>query len=237
MATRLPAGMLLDLDDTILTYDAVSDDAWRRACELLGPARGLAAEALYSALAETREWYWGDDERRRLGRLRLNEARVEVTLLALRTLGRDDEALARELCDCFVQDRDAAIDFFPGALATLEHLRERGVALGLMTNGQSVHQRRKLQRFDLERFFEVVCVEGELGFGKPDSRVYTTALAGLGLAPAEVWAVGDNLECDVAGPQRLGVLGIWHDHRRAGLPAGCGVRPDRIIHSLPELLR
>jgi putative hydrolase of the HAD superfamily len=48
--------------------------------------------------------------------------------------------------------------------------------------------------------------------------------------------VGDNLEWEVAGPQRLGILGIWHDHLGDGLPADALARPDRIIRSLAELL-
>jgi putative hydrolase of the HAD superfamily len=49
--------------------------------------------------------------------------------------------------------------------------------------------------------------------------------------------VGDNLEWEVAAPQRLGIYAIWHDTGGDGLPAGATARPDRIIRSLPELLR
>ncbi len=49
--------------------------------------------------------------------------------------------------------------------------------------------------------------------------------------------VGDNLEWEVAAPQRLGITGIWHDWQDRGLPPGTNVRPDRIIRSLPELLQ
>ena len=49
--------------------------------------------------------------------------------------------------------------------------------------------------------------------------------------------VGDNLEWEVVAPQRLGIYAIWHDGYGAGLPPGCPIRPDRIIRSLPELLR
>jgi len=48
--------------------------------------------------------------------------------------------------------------------------------------------------------------------------------------------LGDNLEWEIAAPQRLGIYAIWYDGYSAGLPPGCQVRPDRIIRSLPELL-
>jgi len=47
--------------------------------------------------------------------------------------------------------------------------------------------------------------------------------------------VGDNLEWDVAEPQRQGIYGIWIDVRGSGLPQGQPVRPDRIIRKLSEL--
>jgi putative hydrolase of the HAD superfamily len=47
--------------------------------------------------------------------------------------------------------------------------------------------------------------------------------------------VGDNLEWDVAGPQRQGIAGVWIDAQDGGVPAGHAVRPDRIINRLADL--
>lgn len=233
----LPPGLLLDLDDTILTYDAIGAEAWRRTTNAYAAECGVAdAEVLHQTLDEVRGWYWSDPERHRAGRLRLDDTRAEVTLMGLQRLGRDDAALARRVSDAYARERDALIGFFPGAREALEAFRAAGVKLALMTNGASAPQRHKLARFDLEGYFDTILVEGELGFGKPDTRVYTTALERLGLSAEQVWAVGDNLEWDVAGPQRLGIHGIWNDYRRRGLPEGSPVVPDRIIHSLGELV-
>jgi hypothetical protein len=75
------------------------------------------------------------------------------------------------------------------------------------------------------------------GFGEPQERAYTHAMEALGVEPHETSMVGDNLEWEIAAPQRLGIYAIWHDAYRIGIPPNCGVQPDRIIHSLPELLR
>ena len=106
----------------------------------------------------------------------------------------------------------------------------------LMTNGEAEKQREKVERFGLERFFKTILIEGEMGFGKPHPDVYRRALDGLGLDPSDVWAVGDNLQWDVAGPQAFGVFGIWHDWRGEGLPANSDVRPDRTVRSISELI-
>jgi putative hydrolase of the HAD superfamily len=126
---------------------------------------------------------------------------------------------------------------FPDALGFLQTLRARGVPLGLVTNGDAREQRFKIERHDLARYFDAIVIEGELGAGKPEAVAYRTALAALG-APAgpDVAMVGDHLEFDVAGAQRLGLRGVWLDRVGQGLPAGSPVRPDRIVRALRDVI-
>ena len=92
----------------------------------------------------------------------------------------------------------------PDAIETVRWLRESGRRLALLTNGAAAAQRRKIARFEIADLFDAILVEGELGFGKPDERVYLRALNALGVTPADAWMVGDNLDFDVAAPQKLG---------------------------------
>ena len=94
---------------------------------------------------------------------------------------------------------------------------------------------RKIARFEIADLFDAILVEGELGFGKPDERVYRRALSALDVKPADAWMVGDNLEWDVAAPQKLGMSGVWVDARGRGLPNDSAVKPDYIVRSLADL--
>ena len=152
------------------------------------------------------------------------------------TLGLDNRALAHDMADTYAVEREALIALFPRAEETLHYLVKHQVALALLTNGDAQHQRQKVQRFGLERFFTTILIEGELGYGKPEAAVYMQALAHLGLTPDMVWSVGDHLAWDVATPQQLGIFGIWHDVRGQGLPPASPVIPDRIIISIAELM-
>jgi putative hydrolase of the HAD superfamily len=93
----------------------------------------------------------------------------------------------------------------------------------------------KIERFGLEPVFDAIFVEGELGFGKPDPRVYELAMSRLGHSPAQTWMVGDHLEWDVAAPQKLGIFGVWVDANGKGIPAHSPVQPDMTIRSITEL--
>ena len=234
--SAFPRAVLLDLDDTILDDSSAVISCWRDACVAhQSRMNGLDAGIVFDAIDRMREWYWSDPERHRAGRLELAWARGEVVRLALAELGVEDEELARRIGETYHARRDDAIRPFEDAVATVEWLRANGCRLALLTNGGSKGQRLKIDRFDLAPLFDAILIEGEVGFGKPDPRIYTQALAALDVQASEAWMVGDNLEWDVAGPQREGIAGIWIDARGRGIPAGHAVRPDRIIGRLADL--
>ena len=233
---KYPQALLLDLDDTIINYGGGAEGSWREVCVLAArEVATLDAMTLFTEIDRVRTWYWSDAERHREGRADLRAASARIAQQALLEWGYDRPELARRIAERYRDLREAAVDIFPGAVDALERLRAHGVRLGLLTNGTGPDQRRKIDRFDLARHFDCIQIEGEFGCGKPDPRVYVAALAALGTRPEASWMVGDNLEWDVAAPQRVGLSGIWLDGARTGLPAGATVQPQRIIHSLSEL--
>src|SRR6202795_4070199 len=144
--------------------------------------------------------------------------------------------LAIRLADRFTAYRDAEQFVFPGAHDAIDALKALGVKLALVTNGAAEPQRAKVERFALTHRFDLIQIEGEHGFGKPDERAYRHAMQALGVTAPETWMVGDNLEWGVEVQQRLGIYSIWIDAHGEGLPAESTVKPDRIIRSLTELL-
>ncbi len=238
MFSRFPKAMLIDLDDTIIAYESGSRDIWRRICQrYIDDLPGWTVTQLIEGIDSYRRWFWSDPERHRLGRLNHVNAGHEVALGAFRQMGIDSADIARRIGDEYVRKRLEIVRPFPGAIETLETLRNSPVRLAMVTNGNSAGQRAKINRFDLARFFDYILVEEEFGVGKPDERVYFHALKKLDAKPSDAWIVGDNLEWEVAAPQRLGITAIWHDTRGRGLPPESNVRPDRIIRALPELLQ
>jgi putative hydrolase of the HAD superfamily len=229
--------LLVDLDDTLLDYSGGVDECWHLACEALAGPAGIDPSRLVAAIAETRRWFWSDPGRHRTERADMLRAWTRITEHALRALERADDALAASIAQDFAERRWERMALFPGVTEALEALRAGGVALALVTNGDAGHQRRKIAQHDLERFFDVIVVEGELGVGKPEEVVYRYALSKLRAKPEEAWMVGDNLEWDVLAPQRLGLRGVWVDAAGHGLPKSCAMAPHRIIRAFPELLR
>lgn len=240
MNDALPPVLLLDLDDTILADSLGANACWEAVCDAYAPdtAPYISAQ-VRAAIDDYRRWYWDDPQRHRDGRMDLDAARAHIVTVALQRMGMPEEraaSLGAQIAADFSAMRDARLEPLPGALEAVDALARRGVRLALLTNGAATAQRKKIDRFDLARHFEVILVEGEFGCGKPDPRVYQHALATLSVAPSDAWMVGDNLEWDVFAPQRLGISGVWVNPTGRPLPDGGYERPYRTIGALAELL-
>jgi putative hydrolase of the HAD superfamily len=103
--------------------------------------------------------------------------------------------------------------------------------LGIVTNGNVVQQRQKLERFGLEKYFERVLISEELGYCKPHREIFLAASSQFGCDPTNCIFVGDSLENDIIGGNRAGMQGIWlnRDGRR------CNDTSVLTIHGLGEL--
>lgn len=78
----------------------------------------------------------------------------------------------------------------------------------------------------------------EVGWGKPDDRIFTACLRGLGTPrPERVLHVGDSLRADIAGAKRLGACACWiappgDDTERALRVVDPLLRPDLVFPSV-----
>ncbi len=240
---QLPKAILFDLDDTILSAFGQAEDQWNRV--IASFAEQLAPHAppeIVAAIQAYSRYLWADQARHKHWRHRIGEARRYIIANAFAELERKaghpvpPPELLDAVADRFNRVQEVELRMFPGAHETLDRLKELGVRLALVTNGAAEPQRKKVVRFALEHRFDHIQIEGEHGFGKPEEQAYRHALAALGVEACDAWMVGDNLEWEVVGPQRLGIYAIWYDGYGIGLPPDSPIRPDRIIRSLPELL-
>jgi putative hydrolase of the HAD superfamily len=106
--------------------------------------------------------------------------------------------------------------------------------LVLITNGASELQRSKIERLGLEAYFREILVSGEVGFAKPDRRIFALAAERVGRKPETVSFVGDSITNDIHGSAAAGMQPVWIQ-REAGHTSP--TVPHRVIRSLAELLR
>jgi putative hydrolase of the HAD superfamily len=80
--------------------------------------------------------------------------------------------------------------------------------LGLVTNGTSATQRGKLASLEIEELFDPVIVSEEVGFRKPDARIFHAAIANWNLPIEEVLFIGDDPISDIEGARVAGMQAV-----------------------------
>lgn len=83
--------------------------------------------------------------------------------------------------------------------------------LGIVTNGPADQQYQKVRSLELDPFFpdETIFVSEEVGFSKPDARIFQKALDHFAVRPHEALFVGDSWDADVVGAMNAGMDAIW----------------------------
>lgn len=100
---------------------------------------------------------------------------------------------------------------FSDTVATLTTLRQLGYKLGILTNGNSQMQNRKVDVAGLRHLVDLVLVSGDEGIHKPEGELFRRAAARLGVPPHNCLYVGDHPVNDIQGAQNGGMQALYID--------------------------
>ena len=142
----------------------------------------------------------------------------------------DDEAADRLLVH-YLDAYLAGSALFSDALPCLDRLTRGGHRLGIISNGQSDHQRTKLARCGIAERFEHILISEECGYHKPAPEIFAQACSLMGAPAGHVFYIGDRYDVDAEGARRAGLRGVWLDRNAR---AGAEHEPP-IIANLDEL--
>lgn len=123
-----------------------------------------------------------------------------------------------------------------GVRETLRELRSRGLHLGIVSNvddDQFVHM---LELSRLEPYFDSLLTSQQAQSCKPDLGIFRRALDRAGCEPHEAFFVGDSLQQDIAGANRLGLRSVLIWSRDDQPPPDREPRPQHVIRHIPDLL-
>lgn len=216
--------VLLDLDHTLLDTDTSLELAFADAMTVVG-GDGAAA---YGVFDEINRALWKQVESQQLTPPQVHVARFEQLIDQLELQGSP-----QDMADAFAIGMGEHGELYDGARAMLDGLVD-SVTLGLITNGLSGIQRRRLERLNLDRYFETVIISGEVGVAKPGSAIFDLAFDQLDSPQqADVLMVGDSLTSDIAGGRAAGIDTCWYNPHALSVTGD--IAPTHTIASLTEL--
>ncbi len=210
--------VFFDVDETLVDFDAA---AVRAHTALFGSPDG------YDVWCSLTPQFWVRFTSGELDFTAMRDARMAryLELAGIAGDATDYEARRWELVELSFE----VYDDVPESLA---RLRSRGLLLGVITNNESVHQRRKLATVGLSEAFDAVVISGEVGHAKPSAEIFRHGCDALGVAAGEAMHVGDLLDVDARGAASAGLRGVWLD--RVGLHDGSVLDVD-VIAGLDEV--
>jgi HAD superfamily hydrolase (TIGR01549 family) len=204
--------VLFDVDFTLFRPGPeLGPEGYRR----LGERHGLVLDPLrYSdARAAAIETLQGDREL-------VHDEEVWIAFTERIVLGMGGDApRARSCAVDMVREWERHENFalYEDALPVLDDLRQRGIRIGLVSNGQ-----RDLDEFTAHHALEVDAIVGSKAHGrvKPHASIFVAALRALDATPDVAAMVGDSYEDDIEGARAIGMRAILLDRD--------GLRPDAV---------
>jgi putative hydrolase of the HAD superfamily len=117
-----------------------------------------------------------------------------------------------------------------GAVETIETLHEAGIQQAIVSDIDTAEAHDMLESFGVHECFDHITTSEEVGYKKPDSRMFEDALEGTGADPERTVMVGDRHRNDIAGAAEVGIdtVGYGED--------AWGPETDHEIEDLRELL-
>jgi len=218
------AAICFDLDDTL----------WD-----LAPVIPRAEEALFDWYEQHYPRVTGLYSPEQIVRLRQDVARrfpelihdlTELRLRTLRTVAKEagyPEDMAAEAFAVFQEARNQ-VDLFADVLPGISRLGER-FRIVTLSNGNA-----DLAAIGIRGLFEAAFSAREIGFAKPDIRIFQTVCERLELSPDAVAHVGDHPENDIVAARQAGMHTVWVNRKNSAWPSAHD-DPDHVVSCLEEL--
>ncbi|MGE6343649.1 HAD family hydrolase [Bacillus mycoides] len=189
--------MLFDLDDTLLDRDKAVDNLFL-----------LVLEKCYEDVSDTVK----NNMLQKFKEYDKREYGISDKTIVLESLF-DEFAPKYRLPRNYIQDfwnenfpKCFSID--QNTILFLNHIK-RHFKVGIITNGSTQRQKAKIINTGLNEYFDTIIISEEVGFSKPDKRIFELALNKLNVQSEDVLFVGDDLEKDIACCQNANIKGIW----------------------------
>jgi putative hydrolase of the HAD superfamily len=180
--------VVFDLDDTLYDYserNLVATHALiSELCEYSGSTESIVKAAFDSSRLTVKE---------RLGRTGSSHSRLLYISETFRVLNlRPDVSAYIQLEELFWRTFLSEIELYPGAEKVLNLFRKNNVLLCLVTDLTSAIQYRKLDRLDLNGYFDFILTSEESGGDKPTNRPFEILESQMEDRLQNVWFFGDS---------------------------------------------
>jgi putative hydrolase of the HAD superfamily len=121
--------------------------------------------------------------------------------------------LSRDVSEAYLRLSPYGKELKKGSVELLEKLKSN-YRLHIITNGFKEVQLTKIEQCGLTKYFDLIIISEDVGFNKPDVRIFREAER-LGKTEKKACLmIGDNFNTDIAGAKNAGWQSIWYNPER-----------------------
>jgi HAD superfamily hydrolase (TIGR01509 family) len=196
--------ILLDLDDTLYSYDTAHQAGMNALYEYVVPRFCQQKTEAEAAFKQARE-----QVHKRLHATAAMHHRLLYMQGLCEILNINPFIHASEFTEVYWSHFLNAMTLYPNAREFLKKWRSKGNKILLLTDLVADIQFRKIIRLQLQDDVDFMVTSEEAGHEKPHVAMFTLALLKLQLPKEQVVMIGDHLEKDYKGAKQFGIDAIW----------------------------
>jgi putative hydrolase of the HAD superfamily len=110
-----------------------------------------------------------------------------------------------EVCSLYEEEKLKNITAYPGVTEVVLEIRRKGIPLGLVTDADMYHSRRRLEKAGLSGAFDHIVTYEMTGRKKPDTAPFLLALKKLGSESSVTAMIGDSPHRDLVPARDVGM--------------------------------
>ena len=206
---KKPKAIVFDTDNTLYPYDSAHcagmEAVQSKAVSLLSITPREFNEAFDKARLDVKEKL--QDTASSHSRLLYFQRTVEFLGLGTKIL------LTLDLEQTYWRTFLVNTRLFPGVKDFICQLKSDGIITANITDLTAQIQFRKLVYWGLDEYFDFVVSSEEAGRDKPHRAPFDIILSKIGIAPSEIWMIGDNPISDIEGAVEAGMIPFQKIHK------------------------
>lgn len=198
-----------DLDDTLWDFEKNSKTVLEKLFHELFLAEKLNCdfETYLVAYKKKNNELWQQYNEKRITKEDLRKRRFHETFLQFGFANFD---LSWHVSESYILQSPYGKELKTGSIELLDKLSGR-YHLHIITNGFKEVQLTKIEQCGLGKYFDLIIISEDVGFNKPDVRIFKEAEK-LGKTQSNsCLMIGDNFNTDITGAKKAGWQSIWYN--------------------------
>ncbi len=222
--------IFFDLDRTLWDFETNSKQTLKEIFYNLSLDKEISCfDDFFKIYKINNEKLW---DKYRKGKLKKEILRYKRFNDVLNYFGINNPLLAKTIGDDYVFNGPLKKALFPGTKKTLEYLKNN-YNLYIITNGFKEVQKIKMKTSGIDKYFEHVFISEDIGWQKPDIKVFNYAMKYSGAKPEKSLMIGDDLQTDIEGAKNAGIDTVFFNPSKIKHDS----TPDYEIFCLTDLMR